>query len=236
MKLTATAISDTHNKHRKILLPNSDVLIHAGDFSSRGFKHEIEEFLNWLMRRPNPYKIFIAGNHDISFENRNKGEEWGFVNEAIDKFTKDPTCFYLENSGCQIEGVNFWGSPYTPRFGRGWAFNSDRGPDIRKHWDLIPRDTHVLITHGPAHCKVDRADPNNWRPFHEYVGCEQLAWVIKDIKPLVHICGHVHEAYGVDVDMDTVYINAATCNLRYEPINKPVQFEIDIDNKTINPF
>jgi hypothetical protein len=236
MKLTITTISDTHNRHKRIIypLPPADVLVHAGDFSSRGHEYEVEDFFKWFKRKPYPYKILIAGNHDISFEGKRPEK----IQEMIDDFTSDPCNFYLEDSGCQIEGVNFWGSPYTPQFGRpGWAFNSIRGEDIRSHWDKIPPDTHVLITHGPAAYKCDFANANPPKyPIAEYVGCEDLARAIQQIKPLLHICGHVHEAYGIAEDKDTVYINTAICNLSYEPINKPFNLEVDIQEKIVNPI
>ena len=45
-----TFISDTHNKHKQVTssLPGGDLLIHAGDLSSMGYKHEIKEFCKWF--------------------------------------------------------------------------------------------------------------------------------------------------------------------------------------------
>ena len=63
-----TFISDTHNKHKQITehLPGGDLLIHAGDISSRGYKHEIQEFCKWFNSLENyTVKTFIAGNHEI---------------------------------------------------------------------------------------------------------------------------------------------------------------------------
>ena len=52
-------ISDTHGKHRELdnILPDGDILIHAGDFS---FDYNIEDaidFNNWLGTLPHRYKI-----------------------------------------------------------------------------------------------------------------------------------------------------------------------------------
>ena len=60
-----TFISDTHNKHAQVTssLPGGDLLIHAGDMSSMGYKHEIQQFLKWFNGLDNyTHKIFIAGN------------------------------------------------------------------------------------------------------------------------------------------------------------------------------
>jgi len=62
-------ISDTHGFHRKVNVPFGDVLIHSGDISNRGEKHQVEDFIDWLVNQPHKYKIFIAGNHDIALMN-----------------------------------------------------------------------------------------------------------------------------------------------------------------------
>ena len=63
------AISDTHNRHQSLVLPEGDMLIHAGDVSSQGKQSQVEDFLKWFSKQDFKYKIFIAGNHDFFFEN-----------------------------------------------------------------------------------------------------------------------------------------------------------------------
>jgi len=68
-----TFISDTHSKHKLITddLIGGDLLIHAGDMSSMGYKHEIEDFCKWFNSLENyDFKMFIAGNHDWGFIDR----------------------------------------------------------------------------------------------------------------------------------------------------------------------
>jgi len=88
-----------------------------------------------------------------------------------------------------IEGVKFYGSPWQPRF-FDWAFNLDRGEEIKKKWDLIPMDTDVLITHGPPYGILDLTHEG------EKVGCEELMKAVLRVQPKIHIFGHIHEAYG----------------------------------------
>ena len=71
-KLKITFMSDTHTKHNQITkdLHGGDILIHAGDMSSMGYKHEIENFCKWFDGLDNyDNKVFIAGNHDWGFQN-----------------------------------------------------------------------------------------------------------------------------------------------------------------------
>ncbi|MBL7817198.1 MAG: metallophosphatase domain-containing protein [Saprospiraceae bacterium] len=208
--MTFVAISDTHNKHPEHL-PHGDVLIHAGDVTSKGSEAQVYHFLEWFSVQPHQYKVFIAGNHDFYFENTKP--------EIIAKMIPE-NVIYLNDSGVTIEGIKIWGSPIQPWF-YDWAFNRRRGTDIRKHWDLIPNDTDILITHGPAYMRLDKTVSG------QNVGCMDLLTAIRRTQPQFHICGHIHEAYGVQKDGLTTYINASVLNLRYELMNKPIVFEVE---------
>jgi Icc-related predicted phosphoesterase len=208
--LKIVAISDTHGYHDQLVLPAGDILIHAGDISARGSEKEVKEFLDWFGNQDFKYKIFIAGNHDFFFESASV--------ERIKNMIPD-NIFYLQDEGVVIEGIHFWGSPMTPWF-LDWAFNRQRGADIQKHWRLIPHNTDILITHGPVHGILDRTVHGL------HVGCETLKDTLKTIQPKVHICGHIHEAYGQMQTKDTLYINASVLDVRYRLVNNPTVFEI----------
>ena len=62
--MKCVAISDTHNRHKKLKLPDGDVLIHCGDATGLGSLNEFVEFNRWMSEQPHKYKIFVAGNHD----------------------------------------------------------------------------------------------------------------------------------------------------------------------------
>jgi hypothetical protein len=97
-------ISDTHGLHRKVTVPESDLLIHAGDFMRTGISlEEIADFNDWLGEQPHRYKIVVAGNHDLLFEMT--------PDNAMEHLTN---AVYLENEGIVLGGVTFWGSPMTP--------------------------------------------------------------------------------------------------------------------------
>lgn len=203
-------ISDTHGQHAKVYLPPGDVLIHAGDISKRGKEEEIKDFLNWFKDLPYEHKIFIAGNHDFYFEKAPKIE--------IEKIIPS-NVIYLNDSGVTIDGIKIWGSPITPTFFN-WAFNRDRGNDITAHWNLIPSDTEILITHGPVHKILDKVMDGT------HVGCEDLLKKVQKTKPKVHVFGHIHEAYGQHKIDGTTFVNASVLDEDYVMRNKPVIFEI----------
>ena len=204
------AISDTHGKHN-FELPEGDVLLHAGDVSSRGLKTEIQRFLDWFAGLDYTYKIFIAGNHDFFFEEASADDIQAMI---------PPEIIYLNDSGVEIAGIHIWGSPIQPWF-YDWAFNRQRGPAIQKHWDLIPANSDIVITHGPVFGIHDRTVSG--LP----VGCEDLLPVIQRIKPKVHLCGHIHEAYGSRQVGETLYLNASILDVRYTIANPPIVFDVD---------
>ena len=202
--------SDSHCRHNSLRLPKGDVLICAGDISYRGKKEEVIDFLEWFKNQKHKHKLFIAGNHDFYFENAKPTEIVKLIPDNI---------IYLKDSGVTIEGINIWGSPFTPWF-FGWAFNRKRGKDIRKHWNLIPENTNLLITHGPVYGHLDQVINE------EHVGCKDLLERVKEIKPKVHVCGHVHESYGNIKRGGIQFINCSVLNELYELVHKPIVFEI----------
>lgn len=208
--LKFVAISDTHGRHRSLRLPKGDVIIHAGDITYKGEEEEVVDFLKWFSKLPYKYKVFTAGNHDFFFEKAKPLHVNSLIPEGV---------IYLNDSGIQIEGCNVWGSAITPWFFN-WAFNRRRGNDINKHWKLIPADTHVLITHGPAYGILDAVGNGN------HVGCVDLLKTVQLIKPKVHIMGHIHEAYGRHQKGDTLFINACVLNEAYQLVNTPQTFQI----------
>lgn len=204
-------ISDTHTFESEIVIPDGDVLIHAGDATITGTPFEVSQFALWLKRQPHKYKIFIAGNHDWLFEKDR---------QAAQSAIESAGAIYLQDKLVTLDGVRFYGSPWQPRFGD-WAFNVNRGRAIRQKWDLIePCD--VLITHGPPWGVLDTVLPNS-----KHLGCEELGEAVGRIRPGTHVFGHIHGGYGEYVARNgTRFINASICNESYQPVNAPMVFEI----------
>jgi predicted phosphodiesterase len=216
-------------------LPKGDVLIHAGDLSNKGSEKDVTDFIHWYQNLQGyDTKLFIAGNHDFSFEKRlgvrHKGELDWLDNLLSPENLSQSDVTYLEDSFITIETpefsrpIKFYGSPWQPWF-YDWAFNLPRlGTELQEKWNMIPEDTNVLITHGPPNGYGDLV--NNWRQPNTNVGCECLINRIGEINPLVSIFGHIHEGYGVELGDKTLFVNASICNSKYEPINKPIIIDL----------
>lgn len=218
---TIACISDTHGMHKSVRIPPVDILIHAGDVSARGSYAEISNFIAWFNKQPAKYKVFIAGNHDFAFQQCDF--EVFFAN-----LLKENT-FYLQDSSIILDGIKIYGSPWQPWF-YDWAFNRSRGEELAKIWALIPEDTDILVTHGPAYQHCDKTQDGY------YVGCGDLLRKMRTLNKLrYHVCGHIHEAYGhtqLEKDNPLAHgtgiinvvrvINASTCTRSYKPTNKPI--------------
>lgn len=223
--MKVVCISDTHLRHKALVMPEGDVLIHAGDLTPRGALGHLKDFATWFDQQNYKYKFVIAGNHDFCFENGDRAE-------AL-KIMSGRNFAYLEEDGCEFEfggkTWKIWGSPWTPWF-HSWAFNAERGPEIAEHWANIPDDTEILVTHGPPYKRGDRVYHSSAENGHRLnVGCEDLSQRIKKLKDLrLHVFGHIHEDYGMcsDTDRGIFYVNAASCDLSYKPINDPIVVEL----------
>jgi len=217
-------ISDTHNKHNYLtskgmgnILGSGDVLVHSGDCTSMGKSHEIKNFLDWFSNTDFTHKIFIAGNHDFGFE----------LNHDIADEYKEKGVHYLFDSGVEIDGIKFYGSPWQPEF-YDWAFNLPRGEKLAEKWAKIPGNTDILITHGPAHGMLD------WTMTGQRVGCEDLFHRIMEVQPKIHVCGHIHCAYGQKSFHGVEFLNASVLDERYEHSNKPIVINYDTETKEID--
>lgn len=203
-------ISDTHGQYPAI--PDGDVLIHAGDLTMMGQQDAILQTMKWIGEQPHKYKIVIAGNHDFHFE---------IISYAYAILLTQNNGIYLQDSGCEIEGIKFWGSPITPRF-HDLAFNRQRGEEIRKHWDLIPLDTNVLITHGPPAGSMLARNKEG-----QDCGCLDLMHRIEKLKDLKHhIFGHIHEGYGQLEKNGVISTNCSVVNRNYQLTNVPVVIDL----------
>ena len=202
-------LSDTHGHCGSIKVPPGDVLIHAGDLTNTASEEELREALVWLGRLPHAHKVFIAGNHDWLFERDPQGAA-SLIPAGV---------HYLEDSGCEIARLRFWGSPVQPWF-LGMAFNRERGADIAHHWARIPAGTDVLVTHGPPFRHLDCIGGV------DHGGCEMLRRRVLQIGPQLHVFGHLHDGYGTDFLGRTMLVNAAICNEAGRPTNAPTVIDL----------
>lgn len=233
MRLVFT--SDTHGQHRGLIVPECDVFFHCGDMSGRGEYSIYDDLVIWIEKNdPAANYVFIPGNHDVTFESDE---------ETARSFFDRPNVRVLIDQGCVIDGLKVWGSPWTLRF-YDWAFNADRGDQIQKHWNKIPQDIDVLLTHGPAYGYGDFIPGRRMSPFDApgvterngglHVGCSQLLARLTDVSPRIHAYGHIHEGAGVStiIETGTLSVNAAFLDGRYRIARQPTVVDYDVTTRT----
>lgn len=227
MKITCTA--DLHGYYPE--LPGGDLLIIAGDLTASDKQDQHWEFQKWACEQDYKRVIFISGNHDNWLQSNECGGVPDFDGQKLE---------YLCDSGTEFEGLKIWGSPWTAQFPginpKCCAFTMPFGCDTEEHlmdqWRLIPTDTDILITHGPAYGILDGIPQMHDGTIHHAGNKSLFSWLKYVGRPRYHIFGHIHEAYGQEEYFATYNdkmmksINCSHVNERYKPVNKPMSFEI----------
>ncbi|CAK9034019.1 unnamed protein product [Durusdinium trenchii] len=198
-------ISDTHGSFYDV--PEGDILIHSGDFSNYGLQHgleEVEAFVSYFKSLPHQYKVLVPGNHEL-YMDRLPLEQ---LREMLG-CTPGSNRFLLVDEEVTIEGIKFYGSPWT-QCSMAWAATTETSRAER--WRHIPEDTDVLVTHMPPYKIFDLA----WQPDGKFYhwGCQALLKRIGQVLPTLHCFGHVHDEVGrknlsFGADLEVMFSNAA---------------------------
>jgi len=208
------ALADTHTFEKDLgLIPDGDVLVHAGDMLRGGTLEELAGVAAWLASLPHRHKIIVAGNHD-----------WCFLNERAAAVKMLGDAIYLEDSGHEIDGVRFWGSPWQPAY-NDWAYNLPRGAPLAEKWALIPTNTDVLVTHAPPEGFGDVG------PVPGRLGCSDLRARVLEVKPVLHMFGHIHQDGGIFPHEGISFVNVTT----WESERKATVIDLDPATKRVTP-
>jgi len=206
-----TGIADIHTFYDDVIIPDTDVLIIAGDVLGAGIIEEWNKFITWISKINVDNIIYVAGNHDRVLEDEK-------TKEQAKKDLEEAGIIYLEDSSVTIDNIKFYGSPWQIKFCN-WAFNLDKH-ELDEKWRLIPDDTDILITHSPAYGILDTNKKG------ELNGCFFLRnHIIYKVKPKAHFFGHIHEGYGQAFESDVNFFNVSLCDEHYNLINKPITVE-----------
>lgn len=184
-------ISDSHGFHSEYKVPTDiDVVCFTGDESNHRntfLNHsEFLDFVKWYAQVPVEYKLYIPGNHS-TFVYHNEKEAKNIL--------KENGIIWLNKEEVVIDGVKFYGDGISPTFGD-WVYMCKR-ETIGRHWELIPDDVNVLLTHTPPKGILDLTETN----LHtvELCGCSALRKRIISLSDLMYHCfGHIHNGHGIE--------------------------------------
>jgi Icc-related predicted phosphoesterase len=183
----------------------ADVLCIVGDLTFRGTDKELKAFELDLQFVRHQFKqiIWTGGNHDLGLEDY-KDRGYGIAQRT--------NTVYLNEEVYTYEGIRFYGSPQSCRFGS-WAFMYDR-PTNR--WADLPQAT-VYMIHGPAAGLRDQLESG------ERVGCWDLAHKLEKMnpKPRIVATGHIHSQYGTEEKWGIKFLGCSAVNEMYQLENPP---------------
>lgn len=201
-------LSDSHCMADRLTIPeNIDLIVHSGDATNSRDPYtnekEMWKFIEWYGKISIANKIYCAGNHDTSIQQR-------LIRR---KNFSDNGIIYLEDESFEVEGIKIWSSPWTPTFGTGWAFNRDRAK-MHDLYESIPSDTDIVVTHGPPMGILDYSYSREG--VLERCGCKSLRRHMFNLKPKLHLFGHIHDCDDLFnagtqkiADLPTIFSNGA---------------------------
>ncbi len=174
------AFSDLHRDQRATRTiveasDSADILVGAGDFATCGLG--LTETLSILKSCDKPM-ILVCGNHDYLSEFQGFCSDW-------------PKAHLLHGDQVIIDDVTFFGLGYEipQRNFEDWN-QTLSDAEATAILSKCPRDA-VLVTHTPPFGHADMQKDGT----HE--GSEALLEFVTEKSPPLHLCGHIHNSWGV---------------------------------------
>ena len=158
----------------------ADVVIGAGDFAS---VHEgLDETIAALAGIAAP-TVLVPGNNETVDALRDATREWAAAT-------------VLHGEGTSIGGVEFYGLgggiPVTP-----WDWSFDLDDDEATGMLAGCPEGAVLVLHSPPKGHCDSAGNDT------HFGSPALLAAIEQKRPRLAVCGHIHESWGCEGEIDT---------------------------------
>jgi uncharacterized protein len=180
------AFSDIHRDQRQAArlaerAAEADVVIAAGDFAS--IHRGLEELIDMLVVIETP-TVVVPGNNETEEATRAACAGWAAAT-------------VLHGEGTEIDGVAFYGLgagvPTTPW---SWSFDLTEEEAAEKLAACPPGA--VLVSHSPPKGCLDKG-----------LGSEAVLDAIREKRPPLVVCGHIHECAGREAAIgDTRVVNA----------------------------
>jgi len=173
---------------------DADVLVCAGDLAV--MREGLEEIVEILAMAVTP-TVLVPGNGESADELAAACAPW-------------PSARVLHGSGCEIDGIRFWGLgggvPVTP-FGS-WSFDLDED-EAGALLEACPEGA-VLVTHSPPYGHVDEGRG-------EHLGSRAVLETVERSKPRLVVCGHIHNCWTQESWVgDTRIVNAGPAGVWVE--------------------
>lgn len=206
------AISDLHGYlPDPESIPACDVVCICGDFVPLEYQNDdvasiawfCLEFVPWTDKLNCKKVLLVAGNHDFFMEHimlgpiREDGtQKCRTASEVLKKLLPGNNkgrhkIVYLRDSSVEIEGVTFYGTPWTTGL-PGWAFACTE-EEFEEHLKRMPKRLDVLLTHmPPAFGDVGTVLQHGTFNYGSDYSSNVLAEALLSREIRYTFCGHVH--------------------------------------------
>lgn len=220
------AVSDTHYAFDASLIPDGDVLLHAGDLMYRGTPDEWNERVESLAALPHKHKIFVPGNHDFYLEHY-EGVARAELRRAGVKLIG------TSNPDITINNIKILGLPWVTGL-QGWAYNREEAwveKYLERYFQHSYPSPQIVVSHAPPFNILDAIRPQQTaHRDQEHVGCLAYNKFIygpnQHFMPRYWISGHIHESYGEENIGNTTFLNVAMCDRKYDQTNPAKVFDL----------
>lgn len=192
-------VSDTHNEHACLRLPEGHLLLHTGDvLTESGLRHVERDaatrqiirvtpagealfvnFAEWFGALRYEHKVLVAGNHDMVLQGLGKDR----VQEILDANTTHGKSVYLEDDTVSCGELSIYGSPYAHYSSHNNAFKVENPV-----YNISPR-VNIVCTHMPA------VLPSRKRGGHSEH--QEITRPMAETGASLHVGGHCHWANGL---------------------------------------
>jgi hypothetical protein len=217
--LRIVVISDTHERHHEMTVPNGDVLVHCGDIQEglsfcRSVDSMLADFTAWIndpALHPHPVKLVIAGNHDKAIA--------GMNGDAVKRLFAPALYLCDESALIKPVGVRVYGSPRSisnSRWSPNTAFQSNKSwtPFMfpiafteEEHTESAPPGQgssaplsvclEGKVPCGPIDILMAHQSPDTPRARHT-VEEQPICTYVQQVAPRrAFFCGHLHGAHGM---------------------------------------
>lgn len=227
-------ISDMHGNLDFSIEP-CDVLCICGDifpleiqnYSKPCEKWFAKEFLLWCDKQPVKEILLIGGNHDFWLSRHSDKAKLECLKSPKNvriTYLQDESYEYIDEDSGKV--YTFYGTPWCHKFGD-WAFMPETDDTLSYHFEKIPDNLDILLTHDAPYGVSDVCLQDVWWNKKEHIGSKPLAKAVSIKQPKILLHGHLHTTNREEelLGKTSVY-NVSLLDEKYEMVYKPLYLEI----------
>ena len=182
-KMKILAASDLHGDTRQVkrladlaYKENVDLVVIAGDITQ--FDSDSENMIGPFLEKGKKV-LFVPGNHDSPATAEFLAEKYGITN--------------LQHYPVKYGDIGFFGCGGA-NIGLNQLSEKEMRTYLEKGFSYVKdAEKKIMITHlHPADTKIEKMS---------FQGSSSIRKAIEDFQPDIHICGHIHEAEGVEEEI-----------------------------------